>query len=98
MGQVGGLALAQLLHQRVPLGGHGQQRGAAILRVGGALHHAELLEPRDEPRRGRPLHALALGELGRRQRAVAVDRRERRGQRRAQPAARPPGAGGARSA
>ena len=59
-----------------------------VLRIGGALQHPELLEPRDEPRGRGPLHALAGGELGRRQRAVGVDRGERRGERRAEPLAR----------
>ena len=76
-----------LLEQRAPRGGDGQQRGAAVLRIGGALQHPELLEPRDQPRRRGPLHALALGELGGGQRPMHVDGGERGGQRGAEPRA-----------
>ena len=44
------------------------------------LDEAELLEARDDAGRRRALDALALGELARRERAVALDGRERRGQ------------------
>ena len=64
------------------------RRGAAVLRVRGAVDQPGLLEPREHARDRRALDALALGQLGRRQRPVALDRRERRGLGRAEPGAR----------
>ena len=63
--------------------------------IGGALDQPGLLEAREHARDRRALDALALGELGRGQRPVALDRRERGGLRRARAPRRPPGAGGA---
>ena len=49
------------------------------MRVRGAVDQPGLLEAREHARDRRALDALAVGELGRGQRPVALDRRERGG-------------------
>src|SRR4051794_41818401 len=61
VGQVGGLALALLLEQRAPRRRHGQQRGAAVLRISGAPHHPAPPKPRPPPRPRGPPPAPAPG-------------------------------------
>ena len=57
---------------------------APVGRVGRALDDPVLLEPREHARHRRALHALALRQLARGERAVALDRREHRALRRAE--------------
>ena len=74
-GNVGSMG-ARLMHEAPALVGHREHHLALVGRVRRPHHQPALLEDGYDPRHGGRLHLLVLGQLARRHRAVALQRRE----------------------